>query len=200
MVEKWAWGTQEHLFSCRISLLYKTSQSSTVWASWPFQQIKGFLEGKVVADEIVYLFLGTSFGYIEICSMILGKGLLNLWFIKHGLPGCFSMQGPQHIKMRKSWPLSIKVWDTQAWMEQITTQWALFWGRSVKKCPGDPKEGEKDSNWERMARMISPKDPWIGSSWMRAFHWAEWTGRVTVWAGIGGLIGAWNLCDCLSLV
>ena len=34
----------------------------------------------MVGDEIVYLFLGTSFGYIEICSMILGKGLLNLDF------------------------------------------------------------------------------------------------------------------------
>ena len=130
----------------------------------------------MVGDEILYLYLGIPFGYIEICSMILDKGRLNLWFIKHGLPGCFSMQGPQHIKMRKSWPLSIKVWDTQAWVEQITTQWALFWGRSVK-CSGDPKEGEKESNWERRARMISLKDPWIGSSWMRALHWAEWTGR-----------------------
>ena len=30
--------------------------------------------------------------------------------------------------------------------EQVTTQWALFGGRSMKKCPGNPKEGEKDSN------------------------------------------------------
>ena len=41
----------------------------------------------MVGDEILYLYLGTPFGYIEICSMILGKDLSNLSFIKHGLPG-----------------------------------------------------------------------------------------------------------------
>ena len=24
----------------------------------------------------------------------------------------------------------------------------------MKKCPGDPKKGEKDSKWERRARMF----------------------------------------------
>ena len=83
----------------------------------------------------------------------------------------------EHIKMMKSWPLSLKEWERQAYAEQTTIQWALFWGRSMRRCPGDPKRGEKDSNWERRASMISLKDPWIGSSWMRTLHWAEWTGR-----------------------
>lgn len=29
----------------------------------------------------------------------------------------------------------------------------------MKRCPGDPKKGEKDSNLERKARMISLSDP-----------------------------------------
>ena len=56
----------------------------------------------MVGDEILYPYLGIWFGYMEIGHMVFGKGLSNLSFIKHGLPGCFPVQGPEHIKMRKS--------------------------------------------------------------------------------------------------
>lgn len=174
MVGEWGWGAFRSSCSLTVSFCFtKPAQASWSRASWPCHGIKGFSEGKVVRDEILYLYLGIWFGYMEIGHVIFGKGLSNLSFIKHGFPGRFPVQDPEHIKMRKSWPLFLKGWDRQACVEQTIIQWAWFWDRSMKRCPGDPKKGEKDSNLERKARMISLSDPWIGSLWMRTSHWAE---------------------------
>ena len=48
----------------------------------------------------------------------------------------------------KSLPLPLKEWERQAYVERATIQWALFGDRSMKRWPGAPKKGEKDSNWE----------------------------------------------------